>query len=225
MVSVRGWLTADRAVTVRIRRVMAIQDLRTALAGGHGPRNVGLLLTEVISALLDRIRPVVEGLEDELDQIEEQVASGEFQAPLDRIGHLKITAIRLRRHMAPQREALERLRGQHPSWLGKAHLATIREASQRTARLVEDLETILARASVARDEVAQELAQQMNRTMYRLSVIAGIFLPLSFLTGLLGINVGGMPGAESGLAFWWVCGGCALLGGFLVWLSRRMRWL
>lgn len=225
MVSVRGWLTAKRVVTVRIRRVMAIQDLRSALIDGTGPRDVGTLLVGVISGLLDRIRPVVEDLEDQLDRIEDQVSAGDLEAPLQRLGELKTAAIRLRRHMAPQREAFERLREQHPRWLTKPHVAVVREASQRTARLVEDLEAILARSSVARDEIAQELAARMNRTMYRLSVIAGIFLPLSFLTGLLGINVGGMPGTDNATAFWWVCGICAVLGGFLVLVSRRMKWL
>ena len=65
----------------------------------------------------------------------------------------------------------------------------------------------------------------MNRTMYALSVIAGIFLPLGLLTGLLGINVGGMPGVENGWAFWITCALLVVLAAAEVWLFRRLKWI
>ena len=77
----------------------------------------------------------------------------------------------------------------------------------------------------AGDEIANRLSESMNRTMYALSMVAGVFLPLGFLTGLLGINVGGMPGVDSGSAFWITCALLVLLGIGEVALFRRMKWL
>ncbi|MHC4711288.1 MAG: CorA family divalent cation transporter, partial [Planctomycetota bacterium] len=81
------------------------------------------------------------------------------------------------------------------------------------------------RAAVAHEELNSRLSEQMNRRMYALSVIAGIFLPLSFLTGLLGINVGGIPGTESSTAFASVCIALLALAGAEGLLFRRLRWL
>ena len=65
----------------------------------------------------------------------------------------------------------------------------------------------------------------MNKTMYVLSIVAGIFLPLGLLTGLLGINVGGIPGTEHPLAFMLVCVLLLIIAGGLVWLFKRMKWM
>ncbi len=65
-------------------------------------------------------------------------------------------------------------------------------------------------------------SEAMNRQMLLLSVVSAIFLPLGFITGLLGINVGGMPGAASPLAFWIVAVLLVALAGVLLWLFRRL---
>ena len=62
------------------------------------------------------------------------------------------------------------------------------------------------RAAVIQEELAGRLAEQMNKRMYMLSMVAAVFLPLGFLTGLLGINFGGIPGAGNPLGFEWVIG-------------------
>ncbi len=77
----------------------------------------------------------------------------------------------------------------------------LREISDRTTRYVEDLDSIRDRAAVTQEELNNRIAEQMNKTMYVLSLVAGIFLPLGLLTGLLGINVGGIPGTENKWAF------------------------
>ena len=81
------------------------------------------------------------------------------------------------------------------------------------------------RGSVTHDELSSRLSEQMNRNMYLLSMVAAIFLPLGLITGLLGINVGGIPGTESPWAFTLVCLLLVGLGGIGVWLLRRMKWV
>ena len=68
-------------------------------------------------------------------------------------------------------------------------------------------------------------AAKMNQTMYMLSIVAAVFLPLSFITGLLGINVGGIPGAETGWAFLAICAGLLVLLVAEIWFLRRWHWL
>ena len=80
------------------------------------------------------------------------------------------------------------------------------------------------RAQIVKDELSNALSDEMNRNLYQLSLITAIFLPLGFLTGLLGINVGGIPGAETPTAFWIFCGLLSLLVGMQLAMFRRLRW-
>ena len=78
---------------------------------------------------------------------------------------------------------------------------------------------------VLQDELRARAVARSDRTNYLLTIIAAIFLPLGFVTGLLGINVGGIPGADAPHGFWLAC---LLIGGvatFQWWVFRRLRWL
>jgi len=101
----------------------------------------------------------------------------------------------------------------------------LRETSDRTTRYVEDLDAIRDRAMVTQEELNNRLAEQMNKTMYVLSIVAGIFLPLGLLTGLLGINVGGIPGTENKWAFTIFCFILLGVAGVQVWLFKRKKWM
>jgi zinc transporter len=90
---------------------------------------------------------------------------------------------------------------------------------------VEDLDSGRERASIVQDELTTRLSEKMNRNMYVLSVIAGIFLPLSLLTGLLGINVGGIPGDKWPWAFTVVTIGLFVVGFVEYFLFRRLKWI
>ena len=99
------------------------------------------------------------------------------------------------------------------------------EIAERMARFVEDLDSARERAAITQEELNNRLSEQMNKAMYLLSIIAAIFLPLGLLTGLLGINVGGIPGTESKWAFSIVT--VILVGlaiALLVWF-KKIKWL
>jgi len=101
----------------------------------------------------------------------------------------------------------------------------LREVADRTTRFVEDLDSTRERAAVIQEELAARLAEQMNRTMYVLTVVAAILLPPSLLTGLLGINVGGMPGVDSDWSFAIVVVAIAILGVVEFLVLRWLKWI
>lgn len=92
-------------------------------------------------------------------------------------------------------------------------------------RYIEDLDAIRERAQIVKDELANGLADRMNKNLYVLSVIAAIFLPLGFLTGLLGINVGGIPGADNVSAFWVFVAGLFGIGGIQIATFKYLKWI
>ena len=81
------------------------------------------------------------------------------------------------------------------------------------------------RAAVTQDEVNNRLSHQMNRTVYLLTLVATMLLPLNLITGVLGINVGGIPGADNRWGFSIVVALLAALGMTMLWLLRRFKLL
>ena len=107
----------------------------------------------------------------------------------------------VRRFVAPQRDALDRLYRNPGTLLSDTEANSLREEADRVTRYLEDLDLARERAIVLQEEHMNELAHLQNTRMYVLSVVAAIFLPLTFVTGLLGMNVGGLPGVDSPLGF------------------------
>ncbi len=225
MVAIRIWVDEHRVITTRQRRVKAIDAIRAALEAGDGPLNSSEFLVEVTDGLTSRIGAVLSELDDRVDELEDEVLGGESYELRSKIGSLRRETISLRRYLAPQRDAVARLQNERVPWLDEITRVHLREIADRTTRYVEDLDSARDRAAVTQDELNSRLSERMNKTMYVLSIVAGIFLPLGLLTGLLGINVGGIPGTENSHAFLLVCIGLGLLA-ILQWvLFKRMRWL
>lgn len=225
MVFINIWATPQLVVTVRSQRVQSVQDLRLALERAKGPRDAGEMVTFLALALLDHMEPLLDQIELQLDTMEIQVLQELEEAIQNRLTTLRQEVLSLRRHLYPQRKVMESLTLLRNDWLAKGHRRRLQEALQRTDQVVGELAVFRERAAVLQEELNSRLAQEMNRTMYRLTVVAGLFLPLGFLTGLLGINVGGMPGVEDPWAFWEVCAGLGILAGAALLLFRRWRWL
>jgi zinc transporter len=201
MVSIRLWLQERRVISLRRRRLLSIDDVRRTLEKGAGPRTAGELLVDIADRMITRVAGVMEGIDDTVDELEDQVLTGEPHGLRTQLARVRREAIALRRYLAPQREAMQRLMLERVPWLSDLDRVRLREQTDRVLRYVEDLDAARDRAGVTQEELAGKLSEQMNNRMYVLSVIAGIFLPISFVTGLLGVNVGGIPGPENPWAF------------------------
>ena len=225
MISLRIWVEAYRVITLRHRRLLAVQDVRKSLFAGSGPRSPGELLVSIAGRLVDRQAGVIAAMEDTVDDVELQMMSDPGYALRSKIAEFRRQAIGLRRYIAPQRDVLVRLGQERVSWLDDHLRARQREVAERQVRLVEEVDSARERAGIAQEELNGRLSEQMNRNMYLLSLVAGVFLPLGLLTGLLGINVGGMPGVDSPYAFAIVCALLVVMAGAVVWWFRRSRLL
>ena len=224
MVTVRLWMQKDRILSVRRRPILSVQDIVADLAASRGPRNTAEFLTELIDKMANRIGDFVNGIEDELSDCEENLESIAAKDLRARLGSLRRQIAVVRRYMAPQRDALDRLNHIETDILSARDRQRLREESDRISRYLEDLDLARERGVVLQEAFMSQIAQEQNSRMYALSIITAIFLPLGFLTGLLGINVGGMPGADNPLAFWIFV---AMLGGIITiqfWLFKKLKW-
>ena len=225
MVAIRIWVDAHRIITTRHRRVKAVETVRASLAAGDGPKSSSEVLVELADALNSRIGTILTELDDRVDELEDEILGSESYELRAKIGSLRRETISLRRYLAPQRDAVARLQNERVEWLDDINRAHLREIADRTTRYVEDLDSARDRAAVSQDELNSRLSERMNKTMFVLSIVAGIFLPLGLLTGLLGINVGGIPGTESPFAFIVVCAILVVVAVLQLVLFKRMRWL
>ncbi|MBO6947839.1 MAG: zinc transporter ZntB [Rhodospirillales bacterium] len=225
MVSLRIWVDAHRIITVRLRRLMAVNDVRERLAEGNGPQSTGDALRMLAQGLVRRMGPVIEDMNDEIDALEDDLVENPTADIRHRLKALRRQAIALRRYLAPQREALARLHSEVVPWLGNEQRFAFRECAEQVARIVEDMDAIRERAAVIQDELTNRTAEHMNRNMYTLSVVAALMLPLGVITGMLGMNVGGVPLAESKDGFIVIAILLVAVVVLQVLIFRRLKWI
>lgn len=222
MVSIRLWINPTRVISCRLRRVQAVEDLLAAAQNGAGPRSAGHWLVLFVELIADRIGEFVNGLDDAMFELESGTAGLMDSQPISR---LRREAAAVRRFLAPQREALDAALRAGRSLLTETEWFMLREQTDRFSRYFEDLDLLRERALVLQEEVLHRAAQQQNQRMYVLSLVAAVFLPLGFFTGLFGVNVGGMPGTDNQLAFALLCIAMTTLAAVVYAVMRWRRWL
>ena len=224
MVSIRLWVEKHRVISVRRRRLKAVSDMEQSIKAGKGPKDAGQLVCMLMSRLFKRIEPVLTELDNTTDDIEESLLESFDISLREAIIDVRKQAIMFRRYMIPQRDAIDQLRMADLSWLKNDHRRHLQENYNRVTRYVEDLDTIRERAQIVKDELANILTDKLNKNTYMLSVIAAVFLPLGFLTGLLGINVGGIPGSDNEYAFAIFCSFLVAVVGVQIVIFKRLKW-
>lgn len=225
MVSIRVWVEADRIISTRRRRLLSIQTIQEDLASSIGPRGSAEFLLALVTKLGDRIDPVIEQLDEAIEEAEAQFNQGEAAAYRGEFAALRRQAVRIRRFLTPQREGLGLLAKQRGGLLNDEERFAFREEADRVTRYLEDLDLIRERAMVAQEELIAQLAQEQNRRMYILAIVAAIFLPLSFITGLMGMNVAGLPGTDDPSAFAISALFMAITAAAILAVFRWKRWL
>jgi zinc transporter len=221
MVSVRFWIEEQRVIGVSVRPMTALGDLLSSIERQRAPTTPGELIANVTIRISDRAEPIVAELNERLDVLEEMFLRDRFPASRHELASIRRVAIRLRRYLVPQRDALTTFEIEDVDWLHERDRSRIREAADRVTRLGEELDAIRDRAQIMHDQIMDRRSAAMNRNMLLLSIVAAVFLPLSLITGLLGINVGGIPGATSPIAFWVVCALLVVIAVLQVLIFRR----
>ncbi len=224
MVSFRLWIDAKRIISLQGRPIRAMDDVVKILRGKTCPRNSGEFLTIMLETLLDPMQPVLTEIEDDIDATEEKMMIKPSHQLSKELTDIRRSAILLRRYIAPQREVFGQLLASNLSWLSDHDRRHLQESQHNVIRYTEDLDLIRERAQVVKDELQSAFAAKLGRNTFLFSVLTAIFLPLTFVTGLLGINVGGIPGASHGDAFWVIAGVLLFIMVLEVIIFRWLKW-
>ena len=223
MVSLRLWIEDRHVVTYQRRRLRSVDEVAAELAAGTGPATPGEFVVFLADRMTDRMQEVVDEIDNGLDALEDAQADRPVPELRHEISELRRKVVILRRFIAPQRDALDVLVTEPFPWQTNVQERRLKDVVDRITRLVEQLDAVHQRAAIVQDYLSVRVAEKLNRTMLLLSVITGVFLPLGFVTGLLGINVAGIPGAEQPDAFLYVAGALVVLGFVELLLIWRMK--
>ena len=228
MVSIRIWVEENRIITCAKCEIPALNDLALSLKNNTGPTTSVGLLIDLTDRVLDHISEIIDNIDKHIDHFEERIiqkTSVRGHQLRVRLSILRRRIIALRRHLAPQREALSKTHMIDLPWLSQLDKLHLLELADRTIRYLEDLDEARDRATVVQETISNIISEQTGFRMYVLSMVAAIFLPLGLITGLLGMNVGGIPGSQTKMAFAFVTAVVALLGVIEYIVFKKKRWM
>jgi zinc transporter len=224
LVSIRMWVRQGRVNSVTRRPLSAMPKVvgQTEAGGIADPGDLVAAFAKEISIELD---PEVALLGDRLDNCESALEERQVYRMRTTIARIRADAIGYRRFVAPDRDALLTLAAHDFAWLADDDRLHIREAADRFARMSEELEAVRERAAILHEQLTDMRSEQIDQRSLYIAVLAFIFLPLTFITGLFGMNVEGIPYAHSRWSFWGIAIFCLLTGLIVLgWFAAR-RWL
>ncbi len=216
-------LRADGARVISVTRLPldALDAGRAAIEGGQ-ISDAGDLIATLAGAITEQLDPEVAQLGDSLDDCEEQLDARVAFDLRRNVNRVRRQAIGYRRFLYPQRVALEKLAGLPVAWLSDEDRLHIGAAADRAARMAEELESIRERAALIHETLTDLRAETIDQRSLLIAVVAMVFLPLTFITGLFGMNVDGIPFAHHPGSFWSITGASlAIAAGVGLWFVRR----
>ena len=225
MVSIRLFISDNLIITTKRRNLLSVDEIIDSLKKRVGPKSSSEFLNELTYRVTSRMENVIGELEDRTDFLEESLVDFKDLKFRSELLAIRRETIILRRYLFPQKEAISKLYHDKVTWLDEYEKLELRETNDQVMRYIEELDTIKDKVALIQEDLANKLSEQMNKKMYVLSIISVIFLPLSFLTGLLGINVGGIPGAENENAFYIFIGVLALIVTTQLIIFKKNRWI
>lgn len=225
MIPLRFFAQDNRVITVCGRVLKATEDRVLQLQTQKVSPTPGGFIAGYALALSERMAPTITDLNEQVDDLEEMLDAEKSENAGSQVSELRRDAIILRRYLAPQRDALNMLSAQSLHWISPDDQLRLRDAADQAARITEELEAVRERCAIVKDQLTDIRAEEMNRNMMVLSVVAAIFLPLGLISGMMGINVGGMPWVESPMGFWYVTAIVLGIGAIQLILFRIMKWI
>lgn len=225
MASIRLWIDESRIVSIQKRNFSSAFNLSKHLENGHKIKNSGEFLYNLIYEILNSTTEIITNLNDKLDIIEDNVSKAKHDNSLRE----SVTLIRkqgavFKRYMLPQKEVISSLKAKQKKWINNWAIRHFQENYDQINHIIEELDEAKERSRIIHDEIANAIADKVNKSMFKISLIASIFMPLSFVAGLFGMNVGGIPGENNPLGFYAIVYFLTILFVVLFFSLKKKKW-
>ncbi|QBE64500.1 transporter [Pseudoduganella lutea] len=219
------YLSVDRQLVISARRspLQAVERLRQAVRRGEPIASSVVLLTHLLRDQADVLTRIVRVATGKVDNIEDNLLSGQLKFKRADLGALRRVLVRLQRLLAPEPAAMFRLLQRPPGWVTVQDRQELREASEEFAVTLNDIATLQERIKLLQEEIAALVNEGNNRSLYTLTIVTVLALPINIIAGLLGMNVGGVPLATDASGFWIIAGIVAVFTIVAGWVVMRRR--
>jgi zinc transporter len=215
-----------RIVTVCYGTDAIVEEALARHADNASPMGTGHALSLLVAALVKPLESEVTRLSDRVGDLEDAaMKEGDDGGMDDSVVLVGREVLALRRYLAPMHDELSYLALNPDELPGQADPRHLRRAADSLARLVSALDSSHSRVLLVLSQLRNRDSDRDSRAMHNLTTIATVFLPLSFVTGLLGINVAGIPDSHNPYAFWAVCGFLVAVAVGAIALIRWRRWM
>ena len=220
LASVRIWAVEGHVFSVTRKAMIAVDEVQTLVETGE-VRDPGDLIAEFAAAITEDLDPHVADLGDELDDCEEALDAKRVFELRRTVSRVRVESIGYKRFLQPQRGALEKLASLPCAWLQDDDRVHLNAAADRAARMAEELESIRERSALMHEALTDLRAEQLDTRGLIISIVAMVFLPLTFITGLYGMNVP-LPYQQAPWMFDAIMGACATVTvGVVIYFVQR----
>lgn len=210
-------------VSVRLQPLRSIDRLRDAVNRGEPLRSTVELLVHLMHDQGDVLVNIVRATTQRVDSIEDALLAGRLEQRRADLGALRRLLVRLQRLLAPEPAALFRLLQKPPRWVAEDDLQDLRQSTEEFNVALTDMAALQERIKLLQEEIAGRAAEQNNRSLFVLTVVTVLALPINIIAGLLGMNVGGIPLAEAAHGFWVVVAIAATFTGVAGTIALRRK--
>lgn len=191
-------------ISARLRPLRSIDQLRAAVRAGQIFRSPVELLAHLLQDQANVLVDILRQSTLKVDHIEDQFLANQISTSRRELGSLRRVLVRLQRLLAPEPAALFRLLNRPPDWITEEDLQDLRESAEEFSAAVSDSVALTERVKLIQEELAAQVNDQTNRTLFVLTMVTVLALPINLVAGLFGMNVGGIPLAEHDHGFFWV---------------------
>jgi zinc transporter len=210
-------------VSARSHPLKSIDRVRLAVKDGHRFASSVALLNRLLQDQCDVLVRIVREATLQVDTVEDGLLAGRLKARRQELGKLRRVLVRLQRLLAPEPGALFRLLRQPPPWVSALALDDMRQATEEFTLTIRDLSELQERIKLLQEEIAAQVGEQTNRSLFTLTVVTVLALPINIVAGLLGMNVGGIPLAQDPHGFYVIVGIIVSFTVLAVWFAFRRR--
>ena len=208
-------------VTGRTRPLRSVDALRTAVSKGNAPCSSVGLLAELMRTQASGLVDIVRGVTQRIDDVEDELLAGRLDHKRARLGVLRRLLVRLQRLLAPEPAALFRLLQHPPAWMSDDDAQELRDSTEEFSVVLRDMQGLQERIKLLQEEIAANVQEVNGRSLFVLTVVTVLALPINILAGLFGMNVGGVPLADNGHGFWIILAVVAVFTLAAAWFTLR----
>ncbi|WP_293661222.1 transporter [Rhodoferax sp. OV413] len=191
-------------VSARLQPLRSIDKLRDAVRRNAQVMSPVALLVHLMHDQGDVLVGIVRNTTTRVDELEDKLLAGRLESKRANLGSLRRLLVRLQRLLAPEPAALFRLLRTPPEWISEDDLDALRQSTEEFNVALSDMAALQERIKLLQEEIAGRVAEANNRSLYVLTIVTVLALPINMIAGLLGMNVGGIPLAEDAHGFWWI---------------------